>query len=84
MVTNAAPYYALRSVRFESAEDFIDEVKPFDGPFMSATLGLTMDYVSSALHKEPRATATKFQESGTFHAIFEHDQLMYVHPSHAN
>lgn len=76
MVTTAAPYYTLRPVRFESAEDFIDEVKPFDGPFMSATLGLTMDYVSSAAHKDPRASPTKFQESGTFHAIFEHDQLM--------
>lgn len=74
MVTTAAPYYTLRSVRFESAEDFIDEVKPYDGPVMSATLGLAMDYVTSATHEAP----SRLQERGTFHAIYEHGQLMYV------
>ena len=74
MVTSAAPYYTLRAVRFESAEDFIDEVRPHDGPFMSATLGFAMDYVASTAQRDPRSTPTKFQERGTFHAIYEHDR----------
>ncbi|KAH9928193.1 uncharacterized protein B0H18DRAFT_1001779 [Fomitopsis serialis] len=78
MSSTMVPRPALHSVRFEFAEDFIDEMKPYDSPFMTFTLGMAMDYVSSpsSKSKDPNTTPKIPPENGTFHAIFDGDRLM--------
>ncbi|KZT69776.1 hypothetical protein DAEQUDRAFT_726079 [Daedalea quercina L-15889] len=71
----------LRSVRFHSAEDFVDEVKPYDSAFMAFTLGMAMDFVAfGAPSKDPKTapTPTPGTDDGAFYAIYGGDHLILV------
>ncbi|KZT69541.1 hypothetical protein DAEQUDRAFT_811313 [Daedalea quercina L-15889] len=79
MVSNAHPLDSeLRLVLFTSAQDFVQEVEPFDDEFMNFGLGMVMDTFKGTKTGTFHGSAglNSHSTGGTFAAVFEGERLV--------